>query len=242
MKIYLSPSGQVSNIYSIGNTNEKVEMEGLTKIIKDILCSEYECETYMAAEALGIGPSGRPKEAKDNGCGVYLAVHSNAGGGGKASGAMAYYHPCQNEGKSLAANIVRELNAICPVKSNRATPVSSGMDQYDGQGYGEIRTPAQYGLIAVLSETDFHDNERIAEWIISSKDAIARAYVKALVDTFGIQKKETVQATLEGETPETLTKPRYYKVQVGAFSEQSNADDMLKRLKEAGFDGYVKYE
>ena len=149
---------------------------------------------------------------------------------------MAYYHPDREKSKELSASIVRELNAICPVKSNRAAPVSSGMDQYDGMGYGEIRTPAQYGLIAVLSETDFHDNLRTAEWIISSKDAIAGAYVKALVDTFGISEKGAEQALPAG------TAPKYYKVQVGAFSQQSNADYMLKRLKAAGFDGYVKFE
>lgn len=31
-----------------------------------------------------------------------------------------------------------------------------------------------------------------------------------------------------------------YTVQVGAFSSKSNADDMVKKLKGAGFDGYIK--
>lgn len=241
IKIYLSPSSQIANTYSVGNTNEKEQMEGLANIIKSILDNEYECECVIASKALGIGPNGRPKEAKEKGCSVYLALHSNAGGGGKASGAVAYYHPSQSQGKALAASIVRELNAICPVKSNRSGPVASGMTQYGGLGFGEIRNPANLGLIAVLAETDFHDNVRTAEWIISSKGDIARAYVKALISTFGISRKKTDQSPGAGG-PEEGSKTEYYRVQVGAFSQKSGAEDMLKRLKAAGFDGYVKYE
>lgn len=265
-KIYLSPSKQASNIYAEGNTNEKAEMEDLAGRIKGILDSEYECECVIAAPALGIDKSGRPKEARDFGCSIYLAIHSNAGGGGKASGAVAYYHPSQSEGKALASNIVRELNSICPVKSNRAAPVASGMTQYGGQGLGEIRNPAEYGLIAVLSETDFHDNPRVAEWIVSSKDKMARAYVKALTDTFQIPGKGTNsalkaeqisesdqasqtekvsgigQAPSVNQVPPAGAKPKYYKVQVGAFSRELDAEAMLRKLKTSGFDGYVKFE
>lgn len=36
------------------------------------------------------------------------------------------------------------------------------------------------------------------------------------------------------------SKNNLYKVQVGAFSNKSNAERMLERLKEAGFEGYIK--
>jgi N-acetylmuramoyl-L-alanine amidase len=83
-KIYLSPSNQPANIYCVGGTNEKVQMEALAGKIKAILDSEYDCETVMATLSLGIGSDGRPKEAKDKGCEIYLAIHSNAGGAGTA--------------------------------------------------------------------------------------------------------------------------------------------------------------
>lgn len=85
----------------------------------------------------------------------------------------------------------------------------------------------------MLAETDFHDNPKTAQWIIDSKDEIARAYANAIVNTFNISKKSPPQ--------EKKTK-KYYKVQVGAYSKKSNADSMLKRLKNAGFDGYIKFE
>ncbi len=35
---------------------------------------------------------------------------------------------------------------------------------------------------------------------------------------------------------------KLYRVQVGAYSAKANADDILKKLKSSGFDGYIKYE
>ncbi len=107
------------------------------------------------------------------------------------------------------------------------------MAAFNGAGYGEVRSPVNYGLIAVLAETDFHDHPQIAQWIINSKDTIARAYVNALANTFSIAKKQPPQPQPTG---------KLYRVQVGAFSVKANADAMLQKLKAAGFDGYIKYE
>lgn len=227
VKIYLSPSNQPANTYCVGGTNEKVQMEAVTAKVKAILDSEYDCETVMATLNMGIGLNERPLEAKNNGCSIYLAIHSNAGGAGKASGAVGFYHPGSVTSKALATAIVRELNAICPVKSNRSAAV------VNGSGYGEIRNPDKQGLIPVLVETDFHDNPNTAQWIINNKDAIARAYVNALVSSLGIAKKTTFIPSA-GE--------KFYRVQVGAYSVKANAENMLRKLKAAGFDGYINYD
>lgn len=233
VKIYLSPSNQPNNSYCVGGTNEKAQMEAVAAKVKAILDSEYDCETVMATLNIGIGLNERALESKNKGCSVYLAIHSNAGGAGKASGAVAFYHPGNATSKALATAVVKELGAICPVKSNRSSAVVDGMRVFNGSGYGEIRNPEKQGLIPVLVETDFHDNPNSAQWIINNKDAIARAYVNALVATFGIVKKVTVKPS----TPSKL-----YRVQVGAYSVKANADVMLSRLKKAGFDGYIKQD
>jgi N-acetylmuramoyl-L-alanine amidase len=229
-RIYLSPSNQPDNKYVVGNTNEKIEMETVADKIKQILDSEYECETVVATTNLTINASGRPKEAKDKGCDVYLAIHSNAGGKGKASGAVAFYHPNSDGSKELARNIVRELNAICPIRSNRDTAVKNGMELYAGYGLAEVRNPNKIGITAVLAETDFHDNPATAKWIIDNKDKIAKAYVEALVKTFGIPKN--VQ----------ITEGKLYRVQAGAFKEKENAEELLSKLKAAGFESFIKYD
>ncbi|MEG1641388.1 MAG: N-acetylmuramoyl-L-alanine amidase, partial [Ruthenibacterium sp.] len=177
----------------------------------------------------------RPLEAQQNGCNVYLAIHSNAGSS-SASGAVAFYHPSQPVGKTLATNITKELALICPIKSTRSTPVLNGMLAFHGSGYGEIRSPYQHGLTPVLAETDFHDNPKTARWIIDNTDAIAKAYVAALVATFNIARKDTPAK------PNPPTTGKLYRVQVGAYAVKANADAMLAKVKSAGFsDAFIKY-
>ena len=236
-KIYLSPSNQPANKYVVGNTNEKVQMEAVAHKVKVILDQEYDCQCIMATLSKSINADGRPKEAKDKGCNIYLALHSNAGGGGKASGAIALYHPQNPSSKNLATNIVRELNSICPVKSNRASSVINGMAAFNGAGYGEVRTPSSFGLISVLAETDFHDNPSTSNWIINNKDAIARAYVYALAKTFNIAKKQP--AVAPQEPAKEPVKQRLFRVQVGAYASNANAEAMKAKLKQAGFDGII---
>lgn len=238
LRIYLSPSKQPGNYYASGNTNEQKEMEDVAKTIKKILDEEYDCESILANLALGLGLDGRAKEAREKACDVYMAIHSNAGGNGKASGAVAFYHKAWKESQILAEHLVDELNACCPHPTNRKKDVIDGMEAFEGKGYGEIRVPAQLGMIPVLAETNFHDNQAIASWIISSKATIARAYVEALVKAFEIKRKAQEAIKIEGSTGEGK---RFYRVQVGAFGKKENAEAMLKKLLDLGIDAYVRY-
>ena len=234
--IYISPSNQPHNRYAYGGTNEKEQMELLAGQIKRILEGEYLCTARIATTSLSINPEGRPREAQSLNSQVYLALHSNAGGRGEAAGAMAFYYPGDPKSKLLAENIVRELNLVCPIRSNRSSPVLSGMAPYNGKGLAEVRNPVTRGMIAVLAETDFHDNPLTAEWIVKNLHVIARAYTNALVKSFDIARRSHIPAASD-PVPEKL-----YKVQLGAFRHRANADFLLDRLRRAGFDGYVKYE
>ena len=44
------------------------------------------------------------------------------------------------------------------------------------------------------------------------------------------------------EQPKEEKAPKLFRVQVGAYSKRENGEAMLKRLKEAGFDGFIKEE
>jgi len=188
LKIYISPSKQLNNSYIVGNTNEQAEMEDLASRVAAMLNNEYECEAILATLSLSRHEDGRPLEAKNKECDVYIGLHSNAGGG-NSSGAIGYYNIDSPTGKTLATNIVNELNSIDPVKLNRPSQLVNGMNMYDGVGLAEVKHPSNYGMIAVLMETEFHDNPVTANWILTHKYAIARAYVNGIVNTFNINKK-----------------------------------------------------
>lgn len=236
VKIYLSPSRQPGNLYATGNTNEEKEMVKLSKRIKNILDEEYFCETHLATLSLDIGAEGRPKEAKEKNCDIYLAIHSNAGGKGKASGAVALYHPKRPDSKLLAEYLVMELNSICPIKSNRSEDLVDGMAAFQGKGYGEIRVPAKLGMTPVLMETNFHDHPAISEWMTINTETMARAYVKALVRFLGLPVSTQAAETVKEEDSEKL-----YRVQVGAFRKKENAEILALRLLNEGFEGFIKF-
>lgn len=191
LKIYLSPSKQPYNSYVVGNTNEQAEMEDLASRITVMLNKDYECEAILATLSLSRHEDGRPLEAKNKECDVYIGLHSNATGGGEgtASGAIGFYHPDNPTGKVLATNIVNEINNIDPVKSNRPSQLVNGMSMFDGVGLAEVKHPSNYGMISVLMETEFHDNPITANWILTHKYVIARAYVNGIVNTFNISEK-----------------------------------------------------
>ncbi|WP_195985396.1 glucosaminidase domain-containing protein [Clostridium sp. D33t1_170424_F3] len=239
MRLYLSPSNQPHNVYTGVSTTEKAEMEAVAKKVKTILDGQYEVETVMANLNLGISYGERPTECKNKGCDFYLAIHSNAGGAGAAAGAVGFYHPNGKNAKALATALVKELDFICPVKSNRSSSVVNGMNAFNGQGYGEIRSPMQLGVPSALIEVNFHDNSTVAKWIVNNKDAIAAAMVKAIVETFGIKKKSSPGGAAPEQSEEKPSGGLYY-VQAGAFRERTNALAHAAKLKAAGFDAILK--
>jgi len=186
--IYLSPSCQGDNAYATGKTTEQAEMEAVGAIVKQILDREYDCITYMANPKTEIND--RTAEALACGADIYVAIHSNATGtSATAYGASSYYFPACAQSKLLSQNVVAELNKIAPKKPTLAYQVINGMNVFYGIGYSEIRHPSDVGMVAILAETEFHDNKIGSDWIRSHHNEIARAYVNAIVKTFNIPKK-----------------------------------------------------
>ena len=186
--IYLSPSRQGGNPYCIGNTTEKAEMEAVAAVTSRILKEEYQCVVYTANPELELRE--RAFEAMELKADVYLAIHSNATGNGSVQyGASSYYCAASARSKKLGENINKALNAIAPEKCTLNKQMYSAMDSFGGVGYAEVRDPYNLGIVPVLAETDFHDNELTARWIMDNHEAIGRAYADALAATFDIPKK-----------------------------------------------------
>lgn len=60
------------------------------------------------------------------------------------------------------------------------------------------------------------------------------------MDSFRSEVRKILAASAS-TTDSTDSEKKCYRVQVGAFSVKSNAEATLKKLKSAGFDGYIKY-
>ena len=143
-------------------------------------------------------------------------IHNNAGGG---DGAEVFHHYGGGIGKSLATNILDEITKIGQNSRGVKTRKNAAGRDY----YGFIR---EVSAPAVIVECAFVDNATDLEILATEgkKKSMGQAIAKGILKTLGIE--------IQGD--------RLYRVQVGAYSDKSNAEAMLKRLKAAGFTGYIK--
>ena len=228
MKIYLSPSNQPGNKYICSNTTEKAQMEKMAVSIKDELEKYEKVEVVMAT--LNMGIENRPSEARSKGCDLYFALHSNAGST-TAKGAVALYHPKQDSMRLFGEYICRRLAEVSPYGTDRKKPVYSGMDAFNGFGFAEIREPYKFAMRALLLEVDFHSNHATCQYLVVSNDNIGRNIGKAIADYYALSKK---QVEIPGNT--------IYRVQTGAFRLKRNAEDLVARLQNDGYDAFIKVE
>lgn len=195
MKIYLSPANH-HKPYANGAT-EKAQMEKVAARVKELLESKYEdvCAYLPTVFAKNQQYDGRPQEASLLHVDYYVALHTNASGtsatGGKATGACGFYHPSYETSKKLATALVEKLNAICPIKSNRAAkPAIYAQGKH--VNLGELREPAQLDICPVLIEHEFHDRQDGADWIVNNTEAIAQADVEAIANALGLRKRTLI--------------------------------------------------
>ena len=151
------------------------------------------------------------------GADFYLSIHHNAAnkvfnGGGIVAYACPLASPKSYEWQSaLYAAAIKHTG----LKGNRSNPLARS-NLYEVR---ETKMPA------VLMECGFMDSTADVPIILSKEfaDDLAKAFAEVIVERSGATKKA-----------KTL-----YRVQVGAFSNEEKAEDMLKKLKAAGFEGYI---
>ena len=137
---YLSPSDQTGNTGINGYGTEEAQMNALLDAITPHL-DRCGVRYHRASRDLGIDY--RPAESDALGADYYLALHSNAGGGGAAYGPIAFYYAA---GKELAEELIWQLQKTGQ-KSNRYQSVVRNQNLY------ETRTMK---AASCLLEVDFH--------------------------------------------------------------------------------------
>ena len=147
-------------------------------------------------------------------------IHNNAGGG---DGAEVFYHYGGGKSKTLAENILSEIAKVG--QNSRGAKIrqnSQGKDYY-----GFIR---ETSAPAVIVECAFVDNARDLEILATEGDRqkVGQAIAKGILKTMGVE--------IQSER-NTL-----YRVQVGAFSNRSNADKLVAELKSKGYSAFIKTE
>ena len=163
------------------------------------------------------------REANASGADLAVSFHANAGGG---DGFEAFYYSTSTKGKQLAQlseKYVKELGQN-----------SRGLKTGDHLYF--IRKTS---MTSVLFESFFLDNVKDKEIgdTVAEQKAFGVAYAKAILEYLGIKYKEQETETTKPNNEQVTDK--LYRVQCGAFKSKENAERLLKRLKDLGFDAFI---
>ncbi len=167
----------------------------------------------------------RAANANKWGADFYLSIHHNAGiYGGKGGGVVAYtYTKVDNETKEWQKDLYDAIIKKTGLKGNRSNPLATA-------NLAECRLTV---APCVLIECAFMDSKTDVPILLTDTfaDQVATACVEVIVKKGNLVKK-----------PENNTIKTLYRVQVGAYSVKKNAEEMKKKLKDAGFDSIIVKE
>ena len=160
------------------------------------------------------------KEANASGADIAVSFHANAGGG---DGFEVFYHSSSAAGKYLAK--------LCEKYVKELGQNSRGLKHGDRLYFvrGTKKT-------AVLVESFFVDNAKdktIGDTVAEQK-AFGVAYAKAILEYLSI--------TYKAKNSVVTSDNKLYRVQVGAYKDKTNAENMQKKLKAAGYEAIVVTE
>lgn len=167
---YLSPSNQGANIGVEGYGSERDQMYLLTLEITPHL-DRAGVSFVMPERTVSI--TERVRQSNELGCFFHLALHSNAGGGGKAYGPVGFYY--SDTGKAFCEILVDALLALGQ-KSNRSYHIKEQKSLY------ELR---KTNAPAALLEVDFHDSPVGVAFITKRRAEIAEAIARVIIEADG---------------------------------------------------------
>ncbi len=167
---YISPSNQGANVGIDGYGSERDQMYLLAMEITPHL--DRAGVSFVIPER-HVSLTERVRQSNEMGACFHLALHSNAGGAGKAWGPVALYY--SQTGKDFCQKLVDALLALGQ-RTNRAAHVKQQKSLY------ELRKTL---APAALLEVDFHDSSVGVEFITNRRGEIAEAIARVIIEADG---------------------------------------------------------
>lgn len=209
---YLSPSNQGANIGVDGYGSERDQMYALVLEITPHL--DRAGISFVVPEK-GVSLTERARQSNELGCCFHLALHSNAGGQGKARGPVALYY--SEAGRLFCQKLVDALLALGQ-ESNRSSHVKQEKSLYELR---KTKAPAS------LLEVDFHDSSEGVEFITQRRGEIAEAIARCIIEAEG---KEFVPAG-PNEALEQAVKLGFFPVDTAWDAPMTRREGAILALK-----------
>lgn len=167
---------------------------------------------------------------KAKGYDLFISLHSNAASNNALDGVdrpvIVYPILGSDKQKSFANELGETVRNVMNTVQKHQIMTRMYPGQPEKDYYGVIRGAVYAGCKdAYIIEHGFHTDTKCAEWLLNHDNlkTMAQAEADAIAKHYGVSKQL----------------PTIYRVQVGAFTMKENAEAMQRKLKDAGFDGFI---
>lgn len=215
-KIYLSPSDQSANKYAYGGTTEEKVCEQIADACEVALkrCG-FEVKNNKTSSM-----KNRVAESDKWGADLHVPIHTNAYNK-KTTGTRIFCWDKTGAGYKASKAV---FDVLAPLTPGTSENVSVNKTLY------EIRKPK---ASSVYVEVDFHDVNAVAKWLINNAKAIGETIAKGICNYYGVKFVEEPKP-VEEEKSGVL-----YRVQVGAYTNKTNALAMQQKLMLDGYNAVI---
>jgi N-acetylmuramoyl-L-alanine amidase len=231
--IYLDAGHGGTDSGALGNgIKEKDIVLKLMKKIKALLGNYQNVKIATTRETDVFLPlTERTKKANNLNADVFLSIHCNSATSSSAKGFESFRYPKAGSSTIAFQNVLHAeiIRAIGPTIEDR------------GKKTADYHVLRESKMKSILTENLFVSNSSDATKLKDDSflDKLAEGHVSGLEKFLGLRKIERPP-----EDEPTTTKPteKLYKVQVGAFSEKKNAEDLVNDLERIGHKPFIEYE
>lgn len=193
--------------------------------VKETLSQYQGVEVLFAHDPTGkvdISLTKRTTYANQAGADVYVSIHANAFGSGwnSANGIETFVYKSNPQVARNLANLVQKKLIELTKRSNRGVKTAD---------FAVLR---ETNMTAILVECGFMTNKEEAALLKadSYRRKCGQAIAEALIEFYNLKEKP------QPRKPTAPGKSGLFKVQVGAFGEEANAERLAAELKAKGYD------
>ena len=215
--------GNDTGAIGIDNVKEKELVLAIGKRVKYHLERHQQTVIESRSDDTTVSLTNRSNKANNNNVDICISIHCNAFSNSTAQGVEIFHKQNCNRSIQLATSILKSIINDKLYTKNRGLKTDN------------LHMTREPKMPSILIELGFITNATDKKLIVNNKENFAIAITKGILNYYGM--------TYETENTQNVTNTeKLYRVQVGAYKNKSNAENMVQELKKKGYSAYIKCE
>jgi len=239
MRVVLDPGHGGNDPGAVGNgLIEKDLTLVLAFLIRDLLSRYENVEVLLTRESdITVSLAERVRKANDFAADLFLSLHVNSFTDNRPRGFESYIHTSLAD-TSRTAHIRSAIHREVAEVFLRYGSYDRGPKKADFTVLRETRMPA------VLTENGFLSNTEDAHLLRNEGflRAVAEAHSQGIAKVFGLSLRAVppLPPATSPTPPASSESGKLYLVQIGAFRDRTNAEQLAARARSCGFEVFIK--